>query len=425
MHILLIHQAFAAITEPGGTRHHEFARQLVRRGHRVTIIASQVSYLTGQTVADGGWLAREVDDAGVEILRCRSYSGWHRSFLHRMLSFLSFMAVSFWAGLRVTDVDLVWGTTPPIFQAVTARWIAGLKRKPFLLEVRDLWPSFAVAVGVLTNPFLIRLSEWLEQRLYRRADQIVVNSPGFIEHVRSWGAQQVEVVPNGVDLAMFERKAKDQTLRRELGLPGGFLVIYAGAHGMSNDLETALKAAELLQNEEDIHFVFLGDGKEKANLMALAERMKLANLHFLPSIPKDQIAATLIQADAGLAILLAVDAYKTTYPNKVFDYMAAGLPVVLAIDGVIRRVVEDADAGLFAQPGDPEAIAEAVMRLAADPVFADKLGQAGRRRVEGDFNRQHLAAKMALIMEETAENRNGRSADGAAAEIESGGVDDG
>jgi glycosyltransferase involved in cell wall biosynthesis len=420
----LIHQAFAAINEPGGTRHHEFARQLVRRGHRVTIIASQVSYLTGQTVADGGWLAHEVDEVGVEILRCRSYSGWHRSFLHRMLSFLSFMVVSFWAGLRVTEVDLVWGTTPPIFQAVTARWIAGLKRKPFLLEVRDLWPSFAVAVGVLTNPLLIRLSEWLERGLYRRADRVVVNSPGFIENVISRGAQQVGVIPNGVDLTMFDRKVKDQTLRRELGLPGGFLVIYAGAHGMSNDLETALKAAELLQNEEDIQFVFLGDGKEKANLMSLAESMKLGNLHFLPSIPKDQIAAMLVQADAGLAILLAVDAYKTTYPNKVFDYMAAGLPVVLAIDGVIRQVVEDAEAGLFAQPGDPEAIAEAVMRLAADPVFADKLGQAGRRCVEGDFDRQHLAAKMALIMEETAENRNGRSPDDVAAEIESGGVDD-
>ena len=425
MHILLIHQAFAAITEPGGTRHHEFARQLARRGHRVTIIASQVSYLTGRTVGDGGWLTHEVDDLGVEILRCRSYSGWHRSFLHRMLSFISFMAVSFWAGIRVADVDLVWGTTPPIFQAVTVRWIAGLKRKPFLLEVRDLWPSFAVAVGVLTNPLLIRLSEWLERGLYHRADRVVVNSPGFIEHVRSRGAQQVEVVPNGVDLAMFEIEKEDQSLRRELGMAEGFLVIYAGAHGMSNDLETALKAAELLQNEEDIHFVFLGDGKEKTNLMALAERMKLRNLHFLPSIPKDQIASTLIQADAGLAILLAVDAYKTTYPNKVFDYMAAGLPVVLAINGVIRDVVEAAGAGLFAQPGDPEAIAEVVKRLAADPVFADQLGQAGRRCVEGGFDREHLAAKMAFIMETMAANGNRRSADGAAAEIKSGGMDEG
>lgn len=425
MHILLIHQAFAAINEPGGTRHHEFSRQLARRGHRVTIITSQVSYLTGRAVGERGWLTRKVDDAGVVILRCRSYSGWHRSFLHRMLSFLSFMAVSFWTGLRVADVDLVWGTTPPIFQAVTARWIAGLKRKPFLLEVRDLWPSFAVAVGVLTNPLLIRLSEWMERGLYRRADRVVVNSPGFIEHVRSRGAQQVEVVPNGVDLAMFERKKKDQSLRRELGLAKSFLVIYAGAHGMSNDLETVLKAADLLQSEGDIHFVFLGDGKEKTNLMALAESMKLCNLHFLPSIPKDQIASTLVQADAGLAILLAVDAYKTTYPNKVFDYMAAGLPVVLAIDGVIRQVVEDAGAGLFARPGNPEAIAEAVKRLAADPVAADQMGQAGRRCVEGDFDREHLAAKMEIIMETIAANGKGSSSEGAAAESKPGGVDDG
>ena len=425
MHILLIHQAFAAINEPGGTRHHEFARQLARRGHRVTIIASQVSYLTGRVVGDGGWLTREVDDIGVEIIRCRSYSGWHRSFLHRMLSFLSFMAVSFWAGLRVADVDLVWGTTPPIFQAVTARWIAGLKRKPFLLEVRDLWPSFAVAVGVLTNPILIRLSEWLERGLYRRADRVVVNSPGFVEHVRSRGAQQVEVIANGVDLAMFEGTKKDQSLRHELGLPEGFLVIYAGAHGMSNDLETVLKAAEILQSEEDIHFVFLGDGKEKASLKALAESMKLRNLHFLQSIPKDQIASTLVQANAGLAILLAVDAYKTTYPNKVFDYMAAGLPVVLAIDGVIRQVVEGAGAGLFAQPGDSEAIAEAVKQLAADPVLAEQLGQAGRRCVEGDFDREHLAAKMALIMETIAVNGKERASDDAAAENKSGGLDDG
>ncbi|MCK5317359.1 MAG: glycosyltransferase family 4 protein, partial [Anaerolineales bacterium] len=337
----------------------------------------------------------------------------------------SFMTVSFWTGLRVANVDLVWGTTPPIFQAVTARWIAGLKRKPFLLEVRDLWPSFAVAVGVLTNPLLIRLSEWLERGLYRRADRVVVNSPGFIEHVRSRGARQVEVIPNGVDLAMFERIKKDQSLRRELGLPEGFLVIYAGAHGMSNDLETVLKAAELLQSEEDIHFVFIGDGKEKTNLMALAESMKLRNLHFLPSIPKDQIASTLVQADAGLAILLAVDAYRTTYPNKVFDYMAAGLPVVLAIDGVVRQVVEGAGAGLFAQPGDPEAIAEAVKRLAADPVLAEQLGKAGRRCVEGDFDREHLAAKMAFIMETIAVNGKGRASDDTAAEIKPGGMDDG
>ena len=231
--------------------------------------------------------------------------------------------------------------------------------------------------------------------------------------------------PNGVDPSMFGGLKKDLSLRRELGLEDGFLVIYAGAHGIPYDLETALKAAELLQNEEDIHFVFLGDGKERTNLMALAESMTLRNLHFLPSIPKDQIAATLVQADAGLAVLHTVDAYKTTYPNKVFDYMAAGLPVILAIDGVVRQVVEGTGAGLFAQPGDPEAIAEVVRQLAADPILADRLGQAGRHCVEAGFDRENFAANMAVIMETMVAKGAGRSNDGAEAEIKSGGMDDG
>ena len=425
MHILLIHQAFAAINEPGGTRHHEFARQFAGRGHRVTVITCQVSYLTGRTVDDGHWLIREVDDCGVEILRCRSYSGWHRSFVHRMLSFLSFMVLSFWIGMRVPEVDIVWGTTPPIFQAVSARWIAALRRKPFLLEVRDLWPSFAVAVGVLTNSLLIRLSEWLERGLYRYADRVVVNSPGFLEHVRSNGAERVDVIPNGVDLAMFIDEHPDQSLRRKLGLDKEFLVVYAGAHGMSNDLETVLKAAALLQGDETIHFVFIGDGKEKTHLMAQAESMTLGNVHFLPSVPKNQIASTLMQANAGLAILLAVEAYKTTYPNKVFDYMAAGLPVILAIDGVIREVVDGAGAGLFVQPGDPQAIAEAVKRLVADPMLAEQMGQAGRLCIESGFDRESLAGKMAVIMETMNSDGKRGSSDGAATEIGSGMVDDG
>ena len=176
MHILLIHQAFAALNEPGGTRHHEFARYLAQQGHRVTVIASPVSYLTG---SDEQAKRVEQDEQGVTVLRSYTYNALHRSFVHRVFSFLSFMASSFITGLRVKDVDLVWGTSPPIFQGVTAWALARLKGVPFLFEIRDLWPAFAEAVGVLTNPILITASRWLERFLYRRADQVMVNSPGF------------------------------------------------------------------------------------------------------------------------------------------------------------------------------------------------------------------------------------------------------
>ncbi len=168
MHILLIHQAFAGVDEPGGTRHHEFARHFARLGHAVTVITGQASYLTGQKRRYKHWIERERDEYGVEIVRCRSLASWHNSFPARVVNFISFMLLALITGLRVPKVDLVWATTPPMFQAISSMWIAALKRKPLLLEVRDLWPYFAIEVGVLTNPVLIRLSNWMERVLYRR-----------------------------------------------------------------------------------------------------------------------------------------------------------------------------------------------------------------------------------------------------------------
>jgi glycosyltransferase involved in cell wall biosynthesis len=409
MHILLIHQAFAALDEPGGTRHHEFARSFAQSGHRVTVITGQTSYLTGARRLASGWVAREVDDQGVEIIRCRSFAAWHKSFLQRLFNFMTFMILAFLTGMRVRDVDLIWGTTPPIFQAVSAALLSRVKRKPFLLEVRDLWPYFAVEVGVLTNPLLIRMSEWLERWLYRRADQVVVNSPGFREHVLKGGARQVEVVPNGVDTAMFKDLSTGHPLREAFHLGQEFVLLYAGAHGMSNDLDTVLEAAELLRQERGIKFVLLGDGKEKPALQARARAMALDNLYFAPPVPKQQIPLWLADSDAGLAILRGIEAYKTTYPNKVFDYMAAGRPILLAIDGVIREVVETAGAGIYVPPGNPAALSRAVLSLAQDSEQARRMGKAGKEYVAEHFDRGALAKSMLSALEPLVRG-SGRSA---------------
>ena len=263
------------------------------------------------------------------------------------------MITSFIAGLGVSNVDLVWGTSPPIFQGFTAWLLARLKSVPFLFEVRDLWPEFAIAVGVLKNRFLIVLSEWLERFLYRRADRVVINSPGFEEHVRQRGARPIALVPNGADPSMFDPDDRGAAFRHTHYLKDKFVVLYAGAHGMSNDLGVLIRAAAILKDEPEIRVVLLGDGKEKANLQKLAQKEGADNIDFIPSVPKDEITTALAAADACVAILKPIDAYKTTFPNKVFDYMCAGRPVVLAIDGVIREVVEAAGCGLFTPPGDP------------------------------------------------------------------------
>jgi glycosyltransferase involved in cell wall biosynthesis len=420
MHILLIHQAFAALDEPGGTRHYELACYLAGRGHKVTIIASPVSYLTGAPIPTTPYpekigkaplrlppfsekMGGEKEGGSVTVIRTYTYQALHKSFVHRVFSFVSFMASSFFAGLGVKDVDLVWGTSPPIFQGLTAWLLARLKRVPFLFEVRDLWPTFAIAVGVLKDPLLIKMSLWLERFLYHHANCVMVNSPGYVAHVTEGGARRVELVPNGADPAMFDPADAGIIFRSTNHLEDKYVVLYAGAHGMSNDLGVVLDAAKILQDTtitSGVTIVFLGDGKEKPALQKQAAEMHLSNVLFLPPLPKVDMAAALAGADACLAILKPIVEYKTTYPNKVFDYMAAGRPVILVIDGVIRAVVEAAGCGIFAQPGDPSALEQAVQALASDRAHSRQMGLAGRKYLEDHFSRSALAEKLVGILEE-------------------------
>ncbi len=309
------------------------------------------------------------------------------------------MGSSFITGLQVEEVDIVWGTSPPIFQSITAWALASIKRKPFLLEIRDLWPAFAIAVGVLRQPILIEASEWLERFLYKHADLVVVNSPGFIKHTRERGAENVELVPNGSDTRMFNPQQIDLESIQSWSHPGKFIALYAGAHGMSNDLETVLQAAALLNERLDIFIVLLGDGKEKPALQDLAQELELSNLQFLPPIPKNEMPAALAAADACIAILKPIPLYGTVYPNKVFDYMAAGKPVLLAMEGVIRDVIEAAGAGLAIPPGNPAELAKGIVYLAEHEEESREMGCRGREYVKQHFDRPIQAENFATLIE--------------------------
>jgi glycosyltransferase involved in cell wall biosynthesis len=268
------------------------------------------------------------------------------------------------------------------------------------MEVRDLWPEFAVQVGVLRNRILIWLSRRLERFLYRRADQLVVNSPGFVPYLKQAGADihSIAIVPNGVDTGGFIMEPNGGELRTQHGLEGKFIALYAGAHGMANDLWQVLEAAESVREDTRIAFVLIGDGAEKQALLAGAQAKGLTNIHFLAPVPKERIPEVMAEADCGIAVLKALAMFTITYPNKVFDYMAAGVPVVLAIDGVMREVIEEADAGIYVEPGDAAALGQAVRRLADDPARAKVMGSNGRRQVKVQFDRPKLAAEMEALL---------------------------
>jgi len=401
MRILLIHQVFVSPDEPGGTRHYELSRYLAQAGHHVTILASQVTYLTGARSVERPQLAtKEETRDGISVWRCFTYAALHRSFAHRVAAFFSFMLSSFLVGLRVREVDLVWGTSPPIFQGLSALALARVKRVPFLFEVRDLWPTFAIDLGVLRSPLLIALSRGLEKFLYRAADQIIVNSPGFLPHLRACGVpdSKIGVVANGVDAAKFDPANRGEALRREWGLEDKFVALYAGAHGLANDLGVVLDAARILDGESNIAFVLVGDGKEKVNLIRRAQAAALTNVHFVAAQPKERMPQVLAAADVCIAILKNIPMFTTTYPNKVFDYMAAGRPTVLAIDGVIRQVIEQSDGGVFVPPGNPRALADAVRAYSQDRSLCQRHAQNARAFVVEHFARDKQARELERIV---------------------------
>ena len=390
MRILLINQAFVSPDEPGHTRHFEMAKFLQSRGHDLVIVASDLNYQTGQhTVARTGIFAAQNFD-GVRVLRSYIYPALHRSYVWRIVSFFSFMFSSVWTALQVRDVDLVMGTTPPIFQAVSAWFVAWVRRKPFLLEVRDLWPEFGVGMGVLTNPVVIALARWLEMFLYARATHILVNSPAYKEYMIGKGVPENKVtyIPYGTDVDMFNPSVDGSSIRVELGVDDKFIVLYAGALGQANDIDTILHAAERLKNEDKIRFILFGDGKERGRLQSEAERMQLSNVIFAGVRPKRDMPQVVASADVCLAILQDIPMFRTTYPNKVFDYMAAGRSTVLVIDGVSRKLIEDSYGGAYVQPGDDKQLAETILDLSKNVDIVKQMGLNAREYLVKHLDRR-------------------------------------
>ncbi len=395
MKILLVNQAFVSFDEPGFTRHFEMAKYVRERGHEMVIVASDVNYQTGTRIVDGNGFIIEQTIEGVRVLRGFMLPSLHRNYFWRIVSFLGFMVSAVAASLRVKDADIVIGSSPPIFQAFAAWFASFLLRKPFLFEVRDLWPQFGIDMGVIKNPVVIFFSRALEKFLYRRAAHILVNSPAYKPYIVGRGvpAEKITFIPYGADVSIFTPEVDGSSVRRELGLDDKFIVLYAGAMGQANDIYTILRAAHRLRDNAKIHFVLYGDGKENANLRAEADRLRLPNLTFAGAAPKTKMPAVVAASDLCLAILQDIPGFRMTYPNKVFDHMAAGRATVLVIDGVIRDVIEASGGGVYIPPADDARLAQAIRELADDPARVQKMGQQARDYLVKNFDRRDKLAE--------------------------------
>lgn len=404
MRILYFHQHFATPQGAAGTRSYEFARALVARGHAVTMVCGAHAQSGLQLAWDpvARWSRGTVDSIDVISLPL-AYSN-RDGLARRGYTFAWFAARSLRLALTET-YDVAFATSTPLTAALpglAARWLRG---KPFVFEVRDLWPELPRALGV-RNPWLLGAMSLLEWAAYRGADACVGLSPGIVAGIRRRAprGRAVALIPNGSDLELFHPR-----LRAPLALPGlasgDFVAGFTGAHGPANGLDALLEVAQELRRRGDtrIKLVFIGDGKEKDRLQAAAQAAGLDNCRFFDPVAKHRLGAITASLDCGLMVLKDVPAfYDGTSPNKFFDYAAAGIPIVNNYPGWLATLISETGAGVVVPPRDPVAFADALQALAADPDRCRRAGSAARALAEERFARADLAARFADVLEDVA-----------------------
>lgn len=400
MKILYVSQYFPPEMGAPAGRASELSRLWVEDGHEVTVLTGFPNHPTGVVPPEyrrkfRRLVARE-NVQGVNLVRTWLLPFPNRKAYERMLNYSSFCISSATTGLFLEQADLVIATSPQLLVGLSGWWLARCKGVPFVFEVRDLWPESMAAVGAGgSDSVLHRSLAKIAGFLYRNCDRVVVVTPAFRKHlVEHWQVpeEKIAVVENGVDANLFSQLPLNMTLRRELGAEGKFVVSYIGTIGNAHGLETLLEAASLLR-KRDPHVLFLlvGEGAEKDRIVSLARSHGLTNVRFLDQQPREKIPAYISASDACLVVLKKTELFKTVLPTKMLEFMSCARPVILGVDGHARKVMEQANAGIFIQPEDPAALAEAVVRLAADPAVRESLGHNGRQHVLRHFSRQHTA----------------------------------
>ena len=412
MHILLVHQYFLGKRDSGGSRWNQFSKYWSQQGHKITVLAGTVHYGTGKKAPEykGRFIVCEKEMENVEVLRCHVSESYNKNFIGRFWAYISFVISSIYAGLfKVGKVDVIICTSPPLTVGLTGWFLSRTKRIPMIFEVRDLWPESAIDTGVLTNKWLIKLSYWLENKSYKSSNWINVLTPAFksalIER-KNVRPDKISMIPNAADLDIFKPGELNNWVREKHNLQGRFVVTYVGAHGRANALMQMLNVAEKIKGYDDIRILLVGDGMEKTMLREEADRRQLNNIIFVDSVPKKEVVDYVTASDVCTAVLKKVDTFKTVYPNKVFDYMSVKKPIILAIDGVARKLVEDAKAGIYVEPENADEFVNALLKLKNDSDFCIKLGENGYQYVKENFDRKVLAAKYLDIIKIISDKYN-------------------
>lgn len=410
MHILFLTDNFPPEVNAPASRTHEHAREWVRLGHRVTVITCAPNFPKGKVFAgyrNRAWQRETID--GIEVVRVWSYITANEGFVRRTLDYLSFMLSATVAAAFVRGADVIVGTSPQFFTACAAYAVSRLKRVPFVFELRDLWPESIRAVGAMRSPLLLAALERVELFLYRRAALIVSVTQAFKRNLvgRGIAGEKIVVVTNGADLTRFVPRERDAELARRLGLAGRFVAGYVGTHGMAHALGTLLEAAAKLQTHPaggGLSFLLLGDGAEKAALMARARHMGLRNVVFVDTVPKSEVPRYWSLLDVSIIHLRCSELFRAVIPSKLFECMAMGIPVLHGVAGESAEIVESESMGRVFRCEDADSLAAALLEMYTDGAALARY-RANAVAAAPRYDRRSTALRMLQAVETVAHGK--------------------
>lgn len=392
MRILFLTDNFPPEVNAPATRTYEHCREWVKQGETVTVITGTPNFPVGRVYKGyKNRLVQKEEVDGIRVIRVWTYISENKGFVKRILDYLSFMATSFIAGLFI-KTDLIVATSPQFFTVVSGRWLSFWKRKKWVMEVRDLWPESIKAVGMMDRNFAIRFFEYLEFKMYRSAWKIITVTDSFRERLilkNRIAPTKIEVIKNGANMDLFQPLPKNRPLLKKLGIEGKFVIGYIGTHGMAHKLDFILDCAKKIEDQE-VHFLFLGAGAEKENLLRQKVRLGLENVTMLEPVEKGLVKNYISILDVGLVNLKKSDTFKSVLPSKIFELAAMHKPILLGVKGEARSLVEGYGIGLAFEPENENEFIEKVHYLSS----GHEIPKENFEVMLENFNRRNLALKM-------------------------------
>lgn len=402
MRILLIHQNFLEKKDSGGSRFNQMTKIWFNKGHEITVLAGMVHYATGKKAKKykGKFIYKDKESYDyAEVIRCHVSERYNVNFLGRLWAYFSFVFSSIYGGVFKTNgkYDVILATSPPLFVGITVLILSVFKKTPFIFEVRDLWPESAIDTGVLKNKTIIKFAYWFEKFIYKRAKLINVLTPAFREIlIQKKGVPKDKVIfiPNAADFSLAENIQKNfnaMQFKKELQLENNFVITYVGAHGIANHLIQLVEAAEYLR-DTNVVFQLIGAGMQKNTLQAEVKKRGLEkNVIFRNSVPKEEVFKYILASDMGASVLKRVETFKTIYSNKTFDYMSCKKPVLLAIEGISKKLIQDANCGICVIPEDAINISLKIKEYVENINNYSHQGENGYQFAKKHFDRYELA----------------------------------